>query len=179
MLKFLKTLTPFVLFLMCWTPYKGTSQITWEGATCYYIDENGNEIEVPCDGVIPTPVYEGNADSLCREMEKRFIENLNEWRQNHGIHELEYDSDMESLLTVPWNGKQVQMGKIGHGEGDNSFTNRSNLAGIGRSGECCAFNHRSDMGEESQFFIQYKKSPPHWKILTDDYNYVAVSVLYD
>ena len=30
------------------------------------------------------------------------------------------------------------------------------------------------MGEVSRFFIQYKDSPPHWKILTDDdYNYIV------
>jgi len=36
------------------------------------------------------------------------------------------------------------------------------------------------MGEVSRFFIQYKDSPPHWEILTDDdYDYISVSVLYD
>ena len=113
-------------------------------------------------------------------MEKRFINTLNEWRVNHGLNELEYDDDMESLLTLPWNEKQVQMGKIGHGEGDYSFTNRSDWVGIYDCGECCASNHRSDINNVSQFFLQYQKSPPHWEILTSSrYSFISVSVLYD
>ena len=150
---------------------------------CYEIIGN-DTTPVECDesfyGKLPTPIFYGNIDSLCWEMEKRFVETLNEWRRNHGINELEYDSEMESLLTVPWNKKQVRMGKISHGEGYNSLGNRSDRVGIGGVGECCAYNHRSDMGEVSRFFIQYKDSPPHWKILTDDeYDYISVSVLYD
>lgn len=151
---------------------------TWN-PQCYKIIGN-DTMKVDCDYAWPTPVFHGDVDSLCFEMEKRFVETLNEWRRNHGINELEYDYDMESLLTVPWNETQVQMGKISHGEGYNSFKNRSSRAGINGCGECCASNSRSDIGDISQFFIQYKDSPPHWKILTsDDYNYISVSVLYD
>ena len=173
----MKNLLTLIFYLISLT---STSQITWEGAQCYYIDDKGNEVGVPCDYVLPTPVFRGNIDSLCFEMEKRFIKTLNEWRRNHGINELEYDYDMQSLLTVPWNEGQVQAGKISHGEGYNSLRNRSDRVGIGGCGECCAYNHRSDIGEVSQFFIQYKNSSPHWKILTNnDYNYISVSVLYD
>ena len=100
----------------------------------------------------------GNGETVCCT--------LNEWRRNHGLNELQYDSEMESLLTVPWNEKQVQMGDISHGEGYNSLGNRSDRVGIGGVGECCAYNYKCDMGEVSRFFIQYKDSPPHWKILT-------------
>ena len=157
-----------------------SQKFTWEDLGCYTEDQFGNTVKVDCDDVLPTPVFTGNIDSLCWEMEKRFVNTLNEWRRNHGISELEYDYDMQSLLTVPWNESQVQSGKISHGEGYNSLRNRSNRAGIRGCGECCAFNYRSDIGEVSQFFIQYKNSPLHWKILTDeDYHYIAVSVLYN
>ena len=157
-----------------------SQKFIWEDFGCYTEDEYGNTVEVDCDDVLPTPIFTGNVDSLCWEMEKRFLNTLNEWRLNHGLNKLEYDDDMESLLTVPWNEKQVQMGKISHGEGDYSFTNRSDWAGIYDCGECCASNHRSDVNNVSQFFLQYKKSPPHWKILTSSrYNYISVSVLYD
>jgi uncharacterized protein YkwD len=152
---------------------------TWTSQQCYKIIGD-DTMKVDCEDVLPTPVFTGNIDSLCWEMEKRFVNTLNEWRRNHGLNELEYDYDMQSLLTVPWNESQVQAGKISHGEGYNSLRNRSNRVGIRGCGECCAFNYRSDIGEVSQFFIQYKNSSPHWKILTsDDYNYIAVSVLYD
>jgi len=152
----------------------------WKDLGCYTEDEYGNTVKVNCDDVLPTPVFTGNIDSLCWEMEKRFVKTLNEWRRNHGINELQYDSDMESLVTVPWNEKQVQMGEISHGEGYYSLGNRSDRVGIGGVGECCAYNHRSDKNGVSEFFIQYKYSPPHWEILTDDdYNYISVSVLYD
>lgn len=151
--------------------------LTW---SCYTEDEYGNKTVVDCDYVMPTPVFTGNIDSLCWEMEKRFVNTLNDWRRNHGLNELEYDYDMQSLLTVPWNEKQVQMGKISHGEGSTSLKNRSNMVGIGGVGECCAYNHRSDRNDVSQFFLQYKNSPPHWKILTDGrYKYISVSVMYD
>jgi len=80
--------------------FTSISQITWN---CYTEDEYGNTVKIDCDGHIPTPIFTGNIDSLCWEMEKRFVNTLNEWRRNHGIHELEYDDDMESLLTVPHN----------------------------------------------------------------------------
>ena len=157
--------------------FTSISQITWN---CYTEDKYGNTIEVDCDDVLPTPVFTENIDSLCWEMEKRFVNTLNEWRRKHGIHELKYDYDMESLLTVPWNESQVRKGEISHGEGSASLRNRSNRVGIGGVGECVAYNYRSDMGEVSQFFIQYKNSKPHWKILTGtDYHYISVSVLYD
>ena len=157
--------------------------LTWSERICYTIDTYGNEKVIDCDDVSwvqPTPIFTGNIDSLCWEMEKRFVNTLNDWRRNHGVHELEYDYDMQSLLTVPWNEKQVQMGEIGHGEGSNSLKNRSNSVGIGSVGECCAYNYTSDVGGISQFFNQYKNSPPHWKILTDGrYKYISVSVMYD
>ena len=135
---------------------------------------------VNCYDVLPTPVFRGNVDSLCFEMEKRFVETLNEWRRNRGINELEYDYDMDSLLTTPWNESQVRAGEISHGEGYNSLKNRSNRVGISGCGECCGSNSRNDKGDVSQFFIQYKKSPPHWKILTDPrMNFISVSVIYD
>jgi len=75
---------------------------------------------------------------------------------------------------------QVQMDTISHGEGINSLKNRSDMVGIGGCGECCAYNNRSDRNNVSQFFLQYKNSPPHWKILTDSrYKYISVSVMYD
>ncbi len=174
---FMKNLLPLLFCLISLTT---TSQITWEGAKCYYIDDKGNEVEVSCEGYIPTPVPQVNIDSLCWKMEKRFVDTLNEWRVNHGLNGLEYDDDMESLLTVPWNENQVKTGKVGHGEGYNSFTNRSDWAGFDTCGECCGSNHRSDVNNVSQFFLQYQKSPSHWKILTNSkYNYISVSVLYD
>jgi uncharacterized protein YkwD len=151
----------------------------WEDLGCYKIIGD-DTMKVDCDYAWPTPVFHGNVDSLCLEMEKRFVETLNEWRLNHGINELEYDYDMDSLLTTPWNESQVREGKISHGEGYNSLRNRSNRVGIRGCGECCASNSRNDKGDVSQFFIQYKNSPPHWSILTDmDFNYISVSVLYD
>ena len=38
--------------------------------------------------ILPTPVFTGNIDSLCWEMEKRFVDTLNEWRVNHGLNEI-------------------------------------------------------------------------------------------
>ena len=159
------------------------AQMSSDKTECWYLDINDNfkKVYYDCNAEITaSPSFTGNIDSLCWEMEKRFVNTLNEWRRNHGLNELQYDSDMESLLTVPWNEKQVQMGKISHGEGYNSLGNRSDRVGIGGVGECCAYNHRSDKNGVSEFFIQYKDSPPHSKILTDDdYNYISVSVLYD
>jgi len=156
---FMKNLLPLLFCLISLTT---TSQITWEGAKCYYIDDKGNEVEVSCDNILPTPVFTGNIDSLCWEMEKRFVDTLNEWRVNH------------------WNESQVRAGEISHGEGYNSLKNRSNRVGISGCGECCGTNSRNDKGDVSQFFIQYKKSPPHWKILTDPrMNFISVSVIYD
>ena len=169
-----------LVHFFCLASLTCTSQITWENSDCYYIDGKGNQVSVPCDDFIPTPSPEGNIDSLCWEMEKRFVSTLNEWRVTHELNELEYDDDMESLLTVPWNENQVKTGKVGHGEGEYSFTERSDWAGFETCGECCASNHRSDVNNESQFFKQYQKSSPHWKILTDSkFNYISVSVLYD
>ena len=62
---FMKYLLPL---LFCLISLTSTSQITWEGAQCYYIDDKGNEVGVPCDNVLPTPVFTGNIDSLCWEM---------------------------------------------------------------------------------------------------------------
>jgi len=174
-MKKLLTIPLFFISLILYA--QGT--FTWTTQQCYKI-VGYDTTQVDCEDILPTPIFYGNVDSLCLEIEKRFVETLNEWRRNHGIHELEYDYDMQSLLTVPWNESQVQSGKISHGEGYNSFKNRSNRAGIRGCGECCASNYRSDIGEVSQFFIQYKNSSPHWKILTNnDYNYISVSVLYD
>ena len=175
-MKKLITIPLFFISLILYT--QGT--FTWGEPQCYYIDNKGKEVKVPCDGHIPTTVFYGNVDSLCFEMEKRFVETLNEWRRNRGINELEYDYDMDSLLTTPWNESQVRAGEISHGEGYNSLKNRSNRVGISGCGECCGSNSRNDKGDVSQFFIQYKKSPPHWKILTDPrMNFISVSVIYD
>lgn len=174
-MKKLLTIPLFFISLILYA--QGT--FTWTTQQCYKIVGYDTTI-VNCDDVLPTPIFRDNVDSLCFEMEKRFVETLNEWRRNRGIHELEYDYDMDSLLTTPWNESQVRAGKISHGEGYNSLRNRSNRVGIRGCGECCASNYRHDRGDVSEFFIQYKGSPPHWKILTDDeYNYIAVSVLYD
>ena len=157
--------------------FTSISQITWN---CYTEDEYGNTVKIDCDGHVPTPIFTGNIDSLCLEMEKRFVNTLNEWRRNHGINELEYDYDMESLLTVPWNESQLQKGEISHGEGSTSLKYRSNRVGIRGVGECVAYNYRSDVGDISQFFNQYKNSAPHWSILTDPrMSFISVSVLYD
>jgi uncharacterized protein YkwD len=139
--------------------FTSISQITWN---CYTEDEYGNTVKIDCDGHIPTPVFTGNIDSLCWEMEKRFVNTLNEWRRNHGIHELEYDDDMESLLTVPHNEWQVNKGLIAHGEDGRSLSEISRSRGFTGVGECVAYNYRSDMGEVSQFYIQYKKSKLHF-----------------
>ena len=80
---FMKNLLPL---LFCLISLTSTSQITWEGAQCYYIDDKGNEVEVPVI-ILPTPVFTGNIDSLCWEMEKRFVDTLNEWRVNHGLND--------------------------------------------------------------------------------------------
>jgi len=152
----------------------------WGEPQCYYIDNKGKEVTVPCDHVLPTPVFTGNIDSLCWEMEKRFVRTLNEWRTEHGIHKLEYDNDMYDELTLPHNEWQLQRGLISHSENGVSMSQRAGAVGIRGVGECCAYNYRSDLGELSRFFLQYKDSPPHWKILTDEaYHYIAASVLYD
>lgn len=154
--------------------------ITSTYITCYTEDEYGNKTIVDCDRVMPTPIFNGNIDSLCWEMEKRFVDTLNEWRLNNGISKLEYDHDMHAMLTLPHNEWQVSIGKISHGEGSNSLKSRSARVDIMGVGECCAYNHRSDLGEMSQFFLQYKGSLPHWKILTSEkYNYISASVIYD
>lgn len=159
---------------------KAWSQFSYSETTCYTLDEHGNKTLVDCEHVLPTPLFKGNVDSLCSEMEQRFVETLNDWRRKHGKHELQYDDDMDSLLTEPWNEGQVIAGEIGHGEGSTSLKQRSNRVGISGVGECCAHNHRRDRNGHSEFFIQYQKSPPHWKILTEErYRYISVSVLYD
>lgn len=156
------------------------SQFSFSETTCYTVDEQGNKTLVDCEDVLPTPLFTGNVDSLCSEMEQRFVETLNEWRRKHGKRELHYDFEMDSLLTVPWNEGQVIAVEISHGEGPTSLKNRSDRVGISAVGECCAHNYRHDKNGQSEFFIQYQKSPPHWKILTGDrYQYISVSVLYD
>jgi uncharacterized protein YkwD len=160
--------------------------LKWSDIKCYTVDKYGNETIVDCDDVkwssthVSTPVFTGNIDSLCWEMEKRFVETLNDWRREHGIDELEYDHDMHAMLTLPHNEWQVSVGYISHGKGSNSLKSRSARTNIMSVGECCAYNHRSDWGEMSQFFLQYRDSPPHWKILIDKkYNYISASVMYD
>lgn len=150
---------------------------------CYEIIGN-DTTPVDCDESfyekLPTPIFYGNIDSLCWEMEKRFVRTLNEWRTEHGIHKLEYDNDMYDGLTLPHNEWQLQSGLISHSENGMSMSQRAEAVGIRGIGECCAYNYRSDLGELSRFFLQYKDSPPHWKILTDEaYHYIAASVLYD
>lgn len=121
-----------------------------------------------------------NMDSLCQVMEDRFVLTLNEWRKNRGIPELEYDYSMESQLTEPHNKWQVRNKKIAHGEGGRSLHSISTSLGFRGVGECVAYNTKPDFGEMSSFFIQYKNSKPHWKILIDDnYKYISVSVMYD
>lgn len=121
-----------------------------------------------------------NYDSLCWEMEKRFVKQLNEIRRSRGLGQFEYDHDMHALLTLPHNEWQVARGAISHGTGYNSFSNRTDRAGIGWAGECCASNHTADFGEPSKFLAQYKGSPPHWAILMDPgYVYIATSIIYD
>jgi len=170
-----------ILFLpLVLLSFTSWSQFTFADATCYTVDEDGNNILVDCEDVWPTSLFTGNVDSLCSEMEQRFVETLNEWRRNHGKHELKYDYDMESSLTVPWNEGQVVAGEISHGVGSTSLRVRSDRVGISEVAECCAHNSRHDRNGQSEFFIQYKKSPPHWKILTDErYHYISVSVLYE
>lgn len=113
-------------------------------------------------------------------MEQCFVEMLNDWRRKHGNRELQYDNEMNSLLTEPWNEGQVVTGEIGHGEGSTSLKNQSDRVGISAVGECCTHNFRHDKNGQSELFIQYQKSPPHWKILTGDRDqYIAVSMLYD
>jgi len=168
-----------LIFLFLNLSVQAQTGFMWAAQQCYKIIGD-DTTQVNCEDILPTSVFYGNVDSLCFEMEKRFVETLNEWRRNHGINELEYDFDMQSSLTIHWNKSQVQAGKISHGTGYNSFKNRSNRAGIRGCGECCASNHRHDRNNVSEFFIQYKNSTPHWKILTSgDYNYISVSVLYD
>lgn len=149
---------------------------------CYkFVD--GVRFTIDCDEYdknAPTPMLESNIDSVCTDMEKRFVETLNKWRREHGIHELEYDKHMEQVLTNPHNQWQFRNGKIGHGEDGISLHEIAKSVGLRGVGECCAYNYRRDMDGVSQFFNQYKESPPHWDILTNDiYYYISVSVLYD
>lgn len=157
------------------------STIKWD-QDCFKI-VNGVEYPINCDEMflhLPTPIFNGNVDSLCLEMEKLFVETLNEWRRNHGIHELEYDSHMERVLTNPHNKWQVENGQISHNEGDRLFSDIVKSVGLSGVGECCAYNFRHDVGGVSEFFNQYKHNPPHWRTLTDeDINYISASVLYE
>lgn len=170
----------FIIYTLFISLSSYSQKLIWEDLGCYTEDSYGNTVKVDCDVVLPTPVFTGNIDSLCWEMEKSFVSTLNEWRRNNGIHELEYDYDMESLLTVPHNEWQVDKGFIAHGEDGRSLSEISRSRGFTGVGECVAYNHRSDRNGVSQFFLQYKNSPPHWKILTDGkYKYISVSVMYD
>jgi len=87
-----------ILLYLIWLiniPLSVQSQtFTWNPQQCYKIVGNDTML-VDCDFAWPTPVFNGNVDSLCFETEKRFVETLNEWRRNHGLNELEYDYDMQ------------------------------------------------------------------------------------
>lgn len=179
----MKNIFTLILLLTCSISHTQSNFNTITSMYCYEII--GDDImEVDCDETfyqkLPTPVFYGNIDSLCWEMEKRFVRTLNEWRTEHGIHKLEYDNDMYDMLTLPHNEWQLQKGLISHSENGVSLGQRAGAVGISGVGECCAYNYQSDLGELSRFFLQYKNSPPHWSILIDKkYHYIAASVIYD
>jgi uncharacterized protein YkwD len=171
-----------LLFLLFFSVNIYSQTNSYTATYCYKI-VNGIKTPINCDDI---PVYPEeqevvlNPDSVCDEMEKLFVAKLNEWRRNRGIHELEYDTHMERVLTNPHNRWQVKAGKIAHGEGDRSFHDIVIDLGLKGVGECVAYNQVRDEDGESKFFIQYKNSPPHWSILTNEfYHYISVSVLYD
>ena len=170
----MKKLLTIPLFAMFLTSYSQGFTLV---ETCFVEDLNGNLIEIDCDDSVPNI---SNVDSICWEMEKRFVRTLNEWRFKHGIHELEYDYEMDEKLTTPHNEWQMKNSCIAHGEDGISLSEIAYNKGFTGVGECVAFNQIPDMEGVSRFFIQYKNSAPHWKILTGtDYHYISVSVLYD
>ena len=144
-------------------------------ATMVYAEARANG-----DALVNKSQVTVNIDSLCQAMEDRFVLTLNEWRRNRDIAELEYDYNMERQLTDPHNKWQLGNKRIAHGEGGRSLHSISTSLGFRGVGECVAYNTRPDFGEISSFFIQYKNSKSHWKILTSsDYKYISVSVMYD
>lgn len=149
-----------------------------------WIQISGDNItEVSFDEIeskLPTPIFYGDVDSLCLEMEKLFVEQLNKWRRNHGIPELEYDVHMERVLTNPHNKWQLKNDTVSHGEDDRSLHEIAKSVGLRGVGECVAFNYRRDINGVSEFLNQYMGSVDHWNVLTNkNYHYISISVLYN
>jgi uncharacterized protein YkwD len=171
-------LIPLLLFSII--SQSQTSTISWSQTVCTTKDKNGKTIVVNCDDFMPTAIFYGNVDSLCFEMEKRFIQTLNQWRQSNGLNQLIVDYEMQRNLSDPHNLWQVKVGDIDHDEGNVSYSKRTDDKGYFYVGECVAYNSRSDSKGVSEFFLQYKNSKPHWAILTSkEFKYISVSVMYD
>lgn len=176
----MKKLLLITLLLLSIISQSQTSTISWSQTVCTTKDKNGKTIVINCEDFMPTPIFNGNIDSLCFEMENRFINTLNQWRQSNGLNQLIVDYNMKRDLTDPHNFWQVTVGDIDHDEGDVSYSERTNNKGYFYVGECVAYNSRSDLKEVSEFFLQYKNSKPHWSTLTSkEFKYISVSVMYD
>lgn len=153
--------------------------------SCWQIDAFGCHTLIDCKtrhilpGQKPCEVPDEVIAVEVREMSQRLFNEINKHRKRLGIHPLVYDSNMEEMISSPWNQWQASNGKISHGSGDNSSHNRSKRVGIGGVGECCASNYKGDTEDTCQFLEQYKGSPLHWNILMDDdYHYISVSTVY-
>jgi uncharacterized protein YkwD len=153
--------------------------------SCWQIDAFGCHTLIDCKtrqilpGQEPCEVPDEVIAVEVREMSQRLFNEINKHRKRLGIHTLVYDSNMEEMISSPWNQWQASNGKISHGSGDNSSHNRSKRVGIGGVGECCASSYKEDTEETCQFLEQYKGSPLHWNILMDDdYHYISVSTVY-
>ncbi len=155
------------------------------GITCWQIDAFGCHTLIDCTtrevlpGQEPCEIPDEVIVVEVREMSQRLFNEINKHRRKLGVHLLVYDSNMEEMISSPWNQWQASNGKISHGSGDNSLHNRSERVGINGIGECCASNFEGDTEDTCQFLEQYKGSPPHWNILMDDdYHYISVSTVY-
>jgi uncharacterized protein YkwD len=71
---------------------------------------------------IPTFVFSQtlvNQDSLLFH----FTQIINDYRVNNGLAKLEVDTKIK-VLTDEWSKRMAETGKVGHGEGDESFQSR-------------------------------------------------------
>lgn len=155
------------------------------GISCWQIDAFGCHTLIDCKtrqilpGQEPCEVPDEVIAVEVREISQRLFNEINKHRIRLGVHPLVYDSNMQEMISSPWNQWQASNGKISHGSGDNSLHNRSKRVGISGVGECCASNYKGDTEDTCQFLEQYKGSPLHWNILMDDdYHYISVSTVY-
>lgn len=155
------------------------------GMTCWQIDAFGCRTLIDCTtrevlpGQEPCKIPDEVIAVEVKEMSQRLFNEINKHRRRLGVHMLVYDSNMEEMISSPWNQWQASNGKISHGGGDNNLHNRSKRVGIIGVGECCAYSSKGDSEETCQFLELYKNSPPHWNILMDDdYHYISISTVY-